>query len=53
MLKKNYVMRSCMMFIHCQVLLGDQMEKYAIGRACGMYSGEGKGIQGGRRNIYI
>jgi len=27
------------------------MEKYAIGRARGIYRGEGKGIQGGRRNI--
>jgi hypothetical protein len=51
MLKKNCIMRSCMMFIYCQVLLGDQMEACAIGRACGIYRGEGKGIQGGRRNM--
>jgi hypothetical protein len=51
MLKKNCIMKSCMMFIYCQVLLGDQMEVYVIGRACGIYRGEGKGIQGGRRNM--
>jgi len=51
MLMKNCIMRSCMMFIYCQVLLGDQKEEYAIDRACGIYRGEGKGIQDGRRNI--
>jgi hypothetical protein len=40
-----------MMFIYCQVLLGDQKEEYAMDRACGIYRGEGKGIQGGRRNM--
>jgi hypothetical protein len=51
MLKKNCIMRSCIMFIYCHVLLGDQMEEYEIGRVCGTYRGEGKGLQGGRRNI--
>ena len=40
-----------MIFIYCQLLLGDYMEKYAIGRTCGIYKGEGKGIQSGRRNM--
>jgi len=49
MLKKNCIMRSCMMFIYCRLSLGDQTEKHAIGRACGIYRGEGKVLQGGRR----
>ena len=51
MLNKNWIMRSCMMFIYCQVLLGDQMEECVMGRACGIYKGEGKSVQGRRRNM--
>jgi hypothetical protein len=47
MLKKNCMIRSCMMFIYCHVLLADQMEECAIGRACGLYRVKGKAYRVG------
>jgi hypothetical protein len=46
MLAKNFIMRICMIFIYCQVLLGDQMKVCEIGRACGTCGVEGQSIHG-------